>query len=52
VLVGDEATARFLDCNFDADLPHCVAIDRTSWAHRGILQRLVERLFYTLRRWL
>jgi cardiolipin synthase len=52
VLVGDESTARFLDRNFDTDLDHCVAIDRTSWAHRGIFQRMVERLFYILRRWL
>jgi hypothetical protein len=52
VLVGDEATARTLDRNFDADLDRCIAIDRASWARRGLLQRLVERLFYTLRRWL
>jgi hypothetical protein len=32
--VGDEATARFLDRNFDADLDHCVAIDRASWKVR------------------
>ena len=29
VLVGDEATARTLDRNFDADLDRCIAIDRT-----------------------
>ena len=52
VLVGDEATARTLDRNFDADLDRCIAIDRASWTHRGLFQRLVERLFYTLRRWL
>jgi len=47
VLVGDETTARTLDRNFDADLDRCIAIDRTSRARRGILQRLFERLFYT-----
>jgi len=52
VLVGDEATARTLDRNFDADLDRCIAIDRTSWARRGLLRRLVERFFYALRRWL
>jgi len=52
VLVGDEATARTLGRDFDADLDRCIAIDRTSWARRGILQRLFARLFYTLRRWL
>jgi len=52
VLVGDEATARTLGRDFDADLDRCIAIDRASWAHRGLFRRLVERLFYTLRRWL
>ncbi|HJX63201.1 MAG TPA: phospholipase D-like domain-containing protein, partial [Polyangia bacterium] len=52
VLVGDEETARTLDRNFDADLDHCVAIDCTSWARRGLLRRLVERFFYAFRRWL
>ena len=52
VLVGDEATARTLDRNFDADFDRCIAIGRASWARRGLLRRLVERFFYTLRRWL
>jgi cardiolipin synthase len=52
VLVGNDAVATFLDRRFDADLDRCVAIEPSTWARRGLVQRLVERLFYALRRWL
>jgi len=52
LLVGDDMTARTLERLFDTDLERCVAIDGATWARRGVLERLVERLFYALRRWL
>jgi len=52
VLVSDEATTSVFDRRFDADLEHCLAIDRSSWARRSLFERLVARFFYALRRWL
>jgi cardiolipin synthase A/B len=52
VIVGDDVTTGLLDRRFDADLARCIEIERVPWARRGILNRLVERFFYALRRWL
>jgi cardiolipin synthase len=52
MLVGDDAVGSFLDRRFDVDLDRCVAIELKRWASRGVVQRLVERVFHAIRRWL
>jgi cardiolipin synthase len=46
------AVYEYLPSMLHAKVDRCIAIDRTSWARRGLLRRLVERFFYALRRWL
>ncbi|HJZ89073.1 MAG TPA: phospholipase D-like domain-containing protein [Polyangia bacterium] len=53
VAIVDRATCAELGRAFEADQESsCLAIDPVTWARRGLWQRVLERFFYTFRRWL
>jgi cardiolipin synthase len=52
LVVVDAATAATVERNFDADLARCEEVDAAKWAKRGIAERLLERVFYTFRKYL
>jgi cardiolipin synthase len=52
IVVVDEATGGALERRFEDDLASCRAVDPEKWSTRSWWQRLMERCFYMLRRWL
>jgi cardiolipin synthase len=52
VLVAGGSAARCIEQRFESDEQNCTKLDLSTWSKRGLLQRIAEWFFYTLRHWL
>ncbi len=51
VEVVDRDLGELMRVQFDADFAHCRKLTRAQWRKRGWWQRMLEWMFYRLRRW-
>lgn len=52
VTVMDRHFAAEMRTMFEQDLKHCREIDAAAWSRRPLREKILERVFYFLRRWL
>jgi cardiolipin synthase len=50
--IVDRAWCAALERAFEADLSSCASIALAEWSHRPFWEKVLERLFYTFRKWL